>query len=123
MLLVCTKTWYWQVWHCRAYLDSLNMDGAEVAVNCLCSALSCATCWCPDSELADGHRGECQYSRMAGVMEQQLDAVCNELLDEDNQLVGRVKDKEVAKLLRHKLLQHNAWRLIPFFALHVFAQG
>ena len=57
----------------RAYLDSLSMDGAEVAVNCLCSARSCATCWCPDSELADGHRGECHYRRMAEVMEQ-LDA-------------------------------------------------
>ena len=49
------------------------MDGAEVAVNCLCSARSCATCWCHDSELADGHRGECEYRRMAEVMEQ-LDA-------------------------------------------------
>jgi hypothetical protein len=37
----------------RAYLDSLSMDGAEVAVNCLCSVRSCATCWCPDDALAD----------------------------------------------------------------------
>ena len=93
------------------------MDGAEVAVNCLCSARSCATCWCPDSELADGHREECQYRRMAEVMEQ-LDAARDELLDEEDKLVGRVKDKvEVEKRLRHKLLPRNAWRLIPFFEL------
>jgi hypothetical protein len=95
------------------------MDGAEVAVNCLCSARSCATCWpgCPDSELADGHRGECDYRRMAEVMEQ-LDAARDALLDEDDKLVGRVKDKEeVEKRLRHKLLPRNAWRLIPFFEL------
>ena len=84
------------------------MDGAEVAVNCLCSARSCATCWCPDSELADGHHGECKYRRMAEVMEQ-LDAERDNLLDEDDQLVGRVKDKEEAeKRLRHKLLPRNA---------------
>ena len=71
------------------------MDGAEVAVNCLCSARSCATCWCPDSELADGHRDSCQYRRMAEVMEE-LDAARDLLLDEDDALVGRVKDvKEV----------------------------
>ena len=93
------------------------MDGAEVAVNCLCSARSCATCWCPDSELADGHRGECDYRRMAEVMEQ-LDAARDELLDEDDKLVVRVKDKvEVEKRLRHKLLPRNAWQLIPFFEL------
>ena len=103
-----------------AYLDSLSMDGAEVAVNCLCSARSCATCWCPDSDLADGHRGECEYRRMAEVMEQ-LDAERDKLLDEDDQLLGRVKDKEeVEKRLRHKLLPRNAWLLIP---LHVFPQG
>ena len=93
------------------------MDGAEVAINCLCSARSCATCWCPDSELSDGHREECDYLRMAEVMEQ-LDAARDDLLDEDDQLVGRVKDKEeVEKRLRHKLLPRNAWRLIPFFEL------
>ena len=97
------------------------MDGAEVAVNCLCSARSFATCWCPDSELADGHRGECQYRRMAEVMEQ-LDAARDELFDEDDKLVGRVKDKEeVEKRLRHKLLPRNAWRLIPFFELFMSA--
>jgi hypothetical protein len=93
------------------------MDGAEVAVNCLRSAWSCATCWCPDSELADGHCGKCDYRRMAEVMEQ-LDAARDELLDEDDKLVGRVKDKEeVEKRHRHKLLprnRRNAWRLIPF---------
>ncbi len=42
----------------------------------------------------------------------------DKLLDKDDQLLGRVKDKEeVEKRLRHKLLQHNAWRLIPFFKL------
>jgi hypothetical protein len=54
---------------------------------------------------------------MAEVMEQ-LDAERDKLLDEDDQLLGRVKDKEeVAKRLRHKLLPRNAWRLIPFFEL------
>ena len=101
----------------RAYLDSLSMDGAEVAVNCLCSARSCATCWCPDSELADGHRGECHYRRMAEVMEE-LDAARDAFLDDDDNLVGRVKDvKEVEKRLRHRLLPRNAWRLVPFFDL------
>ena len=72
------------------------MDGAEVAVNCLCSARSCATCWCPDSELADGHRGECHYRRMAEVMEQ-LDAARDDLLDEEDHVVGRVKDVKARK--------------------------
>jgi hypothetical protein len=54
---------------------------------------------------------------MVEVMEQ-LDAARDELLDEDDQLVGSVKDKEeVEKRLRHKLLPHNAWRLIPLFKL------
>ncbi len=93
------------------------MDGAEVSVTCLCSTRSCATCWCPDSELADGHRGECQYRGMTEVMEQ-VDAARNELLDEEDTLVGRVKDKEeVEKRLRHKLLPRNTWRLISFFEL------
>ena len=93
------------------------MDGAEVASNCLCSVRSCATCWCPDSELADAHRGECHYRRMAEVMEQ-LDAALDELLDDEDELVGRVKDvKEVEKRLRHRLLPRNAWRLVPFFEL------
>jgi hypothetical protein len=101
----------------RAYLDSLSMDGAEVAINCLCSVRSCATCWCPDDELADGHRGECKYRNMAHVAEQ-LDAARDKLLDEDDDLVGRVKDrKAVEKDLRHKLLPRNAWRLVPFFNL------
>jgi hypothetical protein len=76
------------------------MDGAEVAINCLFSARSCATCWCPDSELAEPHRGECAYRRMAEVMEE-LDAERDQLLDYDDGLVGRVKDvKELEKLLR-----------------------
>ena len=106
-----------QVRKSRAYLDSLSMDGAEVAVNCLCSVRSCATCWCPDSELPDAHRGACKYRRMADVMAQ-LDAERDVLLDEDDKLVGLVKDvKDVEKRLRHKLLPRNAWRLIPFFEL------
>jgi len=93
------------------------MDGAEVAINCLCSARSCATCWCPDDELANARRGECQYRRMAEVMAD-LDEAREELLDQDDDQVGRVKDvKEVEKCLCHKLLQRNAWRLIPFFEL------
>ena len=102
---------------------SLSMDGAEVAINCLCSAWSCATCWCPDSELADGYRGECHYQRMAEVMEQ-LNAARDELLDDDDrlQVVGRVKDvKEVEKRLRHKCLPQNTWRLVPFFELFMSA--
>ena len=83
------------------------MDGAEVAVNCLCSARSCATCWCPDSEMADGHRDQCQFRRMAEVMEE-LDAVRDALLDEDDGLVERVEDmKDVEKRLRYRLLQRN----------------
>ena len=66
----------------RAYLDSLSMDGAEVAINCLCSVRSCPTYWYPDDELADGHRGECQYRNMAQVMEQ-LDAAREKLLDDE----------------------------------------
>jgi hypothetical protein len=50
------------------------------------------------------HHRECQYCRMAEVMEQ-LDAVLDELLDDDDELVGRVKDvKELEKRLRHRLL-------------------
>ena len=93
------------------------MDGAEVPVNCLCSVCSCPTCWCPDNELADGHSLASKFRRMAEVMAQ-LDAERDALLDEDDVLVGRVKDvKEVEKRLRHKLLPRNAWRLIPFFEL------
>ncbi len=82
---------YVQVCRTSAYLDSLSMDGAEVAVNCLCSVCSCATCWCQDNELADAHLGACKYLRMAEVMAQ-LDAERDALLDKDDHLVGRVKD-------------------------------
>jgi hypothetical protein len=95
-IIVCTSiycdvqsyidTYFLQVRHTRAYLDSLSMDGAEVAVNCLCSVRSCATCWCPDDEQANAHRGECEYRRMAAVMEE-LDAERDRLLDEDDKLV------------------------------------
>jgi hypothetical protein len=97
------------------------MDGAEVAVNCLCSAQSCATCWCPDHELADSHRDQCQYRRMAEKMEE-LDAARDALLDEDDILVGRVEDvKDMEKRLRHRLLPRNTWRLLPFFELFMSA--
>ena len=69
----------------------------------------------------DAHRGECQYRRMAEVMEQ-LDAARDELLDDDDERVGLVKDaKEVEKRLRHRLLPRNAWRLVPFFELFMSA--
>ena len=48
----------------------------------------------------------------------ELDAARDELLEEDGQLKGRVKDvKEVEKRLRHKLLPKNARQLISFFEL------
>ncbi len=85
-----------------------------MAVNCLCSTRLCATCWCLDSELADGHHKECQYSKMAEVMEQ-LDAASDELLDEDNQLLGKplvtaARLGDVWKSFLHALKQ---WWLIP----------
>ncbi len=53
----------------------------------------CATCWCPDSELADAHRGAWKYRRMAEVMTE-LDAERDSdvLLDADDELEGLVKD-------------------------------
>ncbi len=66
----------------RAYLDSLSVDGTEVAINCLCSARSLATCGCPNNELANGHQYECKYRKMADVMAE-LDATRDELLDQD----------------------------------------
>jgi hypothetical protein len=58
---------------------------------------------------------------MAEVMEQ-LDAARDELLDEDDKLVGRVQDvQEVEKRLRHRLLPRNAWLLTPFFELFLSA--
>ena len=52
---------------------------------------------------------------MTEVMEQ-LDAARDDLFDDGDVLVGRAKDaKETEKQLWHKLLPHNAWRLIPFF--------
>ncbi len=54
---------------------------------------------------------------MAEVMAE-LDDAREELLDEDDVHVVRVKDvKEVEKRLCHKLLPRNSWRLIPFFEL------
>ncbi len=52
---------------------------------------------------------------------EELDAARDQLLDDEDGLVGRVKDvKEVEKRLRHKLLPRNAWCLIPFFKLLMF---
>ncbi len=43
-------------------------------------------------------------------------------LDEDDTLVGRVKDvKDVERRLRHRLLPRNTWRLVPFFELFMSA--
>ena len=61
---------------------------------------------------------------MAEVMEQ-LDAARDELLDDDDERVGLVKDvkdSEVEKRLRHRLLPRNAWRLVPFFELFMSAR-
>ena len=53
---------------------------------------------------------------------EQLDAARDELLDEDDELVGRVKDvKEAEKRLRHRLIPRNAWRLASFFELFMSA--
>ena len=47
-------------------------------------------------------------------MMEQLDAARDDLLDEEDHVVGRVKDvKAVEKRLRHRLLPRNAWRLVP----------
>ncbi len=55
---------------------------------------------------------------MAGVMEQ-LDAARDELLEDDDRLVGRVKNvNEVGKRLRHKLLPRKAWRLMSSSCPH-----
>ena len=108
-ILVYTHIYYFQARRMRAYLDSLSMDGADVAVNCLCSARSCARCWCPDSELADGHRGECHYRRMAEVMEQ-LDAARDDLLDEEDHVVGRVKDVKAVEGCRGQMVKTSGWR-------------
>jgi hypothetical protein len=70
----------------HAYLDSLSMDDAEVAVNCLCLAGLYAMSRCPDSELAYGYCGACQYRQMAKVMEQ-LDGARDKVLDEDGELI------------------------------------
>jgi hypothetical protein len=58
---------------------------------------------------------------MAEVMEE-LDAARDQLLDDDDGLIGLVKDvKAVEKRLRHRLLPRNAWRLVPFFELFLSA--
>jgi hypothetical protein len=67
-----------------------------------------AVCWCPDNELANGHRRECKYRRITEVMGE-LDAARDQLLDEDGEPQGCVKDiKEVEKRLRRKLFPKNA---------------
>ncbi len=77
-------------------------------------SIACA-CWCPDNALADAHQGACEYCRFAEVMEQ-LDAARDELLDDDDWLVGPVKYvKGVEKRLRHKLLLRDPWRFDSVF--------
>jgi hypothetical protein len=50
---------------------------------------------------------------------EQLDAAREELLDDDDRLVGIVKDvKEVEKRLRHKLLPRIAWHLFSSSCPH-----
>ncbi len=47
-----------------------------------------------------------------------MNSARDELLGEDGELAGLVKDvKEVEKRLGHKLLPKNAWHLVPFFEL------
>jgi hypothetical protein len=58
---------------------------------------------------------------MAEVMEE-LDAALDQLLDDDDGLIGLGKDvKAVERRLRHRLLPRNAWRLVPFFELFLSA--
>ena len=73
---------YQQVRRARGYLDSLCMDGAEVAVNCAWNVRSCPTCWCPDDDLARTDKTY-KYRRVAEVLSK-LDAAQDELLDEDD---------------------------------------
>ena len=85
------------------------MVGAEVAVNCMCSARSCATCWCPDSdnELANAHCSECKYRRMAEVMGE-LDAASDQLHDEDGELLGRFKDVNLKEMVKKDQAKRSA---------------
>ena len=105
---------YQQVHRARGYLDSLCMDGAEVAVNCAWNVRSCPTCWCPDDDLARTDTTY-KYRRVAEVLSK-LDAARDELLDEDDDtLPGCAKDLNAAeKRIRHRLLPRNAWMLVPF---------
>ena len=73
---------YQQVRRARGYLDSLCMDGAEVAVNCEWNVRSCPTCWCPDGDLARTDKTY-KFRRVAEVLSK-LDAARDELLDEDD---------------------------------------
>jgi hypothetical protein len=58
---------------------------------------------------------------MAEVMEE-LDAARDQLLDDDDGLIGLVKDvKAVERRLRHRFLPRNAWLLVPFFELFLSA--
>ena len=93
------------------------MDGAEVAINCAWNVRSCPTCWCADDDLA---RTDKTYKsrRVADVLSQ-LDAARDELLDDDGDtLPGFSKEARAAeKRIRHRLLPHNAWMLVPYFEL------
>ena len=107
-----------QVPRCRGFMDSLSMDGAEVAMHCMCSNRSCPTCTCPDKELADPHRGNCTYSTAAAVMAV-LDEARDEFLDDDDHVKrGHCKDvTDAERRIKHKLIPRNVLMLIPFFEL------
>ena len=98
-------------------MDSLSMDGAEVAMHCMCSNPSCPTCTCLDKELADPH-SDCTY-RTAAVVMADLEAARDEFLDKDDHVKrGHCKDfLDAERRIKHKLLPRNAWMLLPFFEL------
>jgi hypothetical protein len=55
-----------------------------------------------------------------GAVMEQLVAARDELLYEDDGLVGRARDvKGAGKRLRHKLPPRTAWRLFPLFQLYM----
>ena len=106
-----------QVYRCRAFLDRLCMDGAEVAAACLGNTRNCLTCWCPKSQLADTDC--CHPLRKVSDLLTRLDEYRDELLDEEGEpfdrCIGRVGDAE--RELRHKLWPKNAWLRVKFFEL------
>ena len=106
-----------KVYRCRAFLDRLSMDGAEVAAACLGNTRNCLTCWCPKNQLADTDR--CHPLRKVSDLLTRLDQYRDDLLDEEGEpldrCIGKVGDAE--RELRHKLLPKNAWLRVKFFEL------